>query len=110
MSNPSVSNSGSAPSGNAQKKVVVERAATTEITVNKNGSHVNKPASVELDFNIVDELKRTQGSISLFELAKIAQFRNEIINSLSGRMPNLPHQFITNIETQDSTVDGSAIG
>lgn len=109
LSNPSPSTSGSASSGNMSKKIVAEKATTTNITVHKNDSHVNKPTGVELDFSIVDELKWTRASISLFELEKIAQFRNEIVNSLPRRMPNLPQQFIMSIDTQDSVGDGSAI-
>ena len=55
-------------------------------------------------------MKWTRASISLFELAKIAQFQNEIVNDLPGRMSNLSQQFVSSINTQDSTIDGSAIG
>ena len=72
--NPSPLTSGSAPLGSSSKEIVAEKATTTDPIVNKTNSHVNKPASVELEFSIVDELKQTQASISLFELAKIAQF------------------------------------
>lgn len=70
--NLSPSTSGSACLGCSSKKIVAEKAMTTDTIVNKSDSHVNKPASLVLDFSIVDELKWTQSSISLFELAKIA--------------------------------------
>lgn len=110
QSNPSVSNSGSTTSGNTQKKTATYKVVTIDITISKNNPPVNKTTNTELDFNIVDELKRTRASISLFKLAKIAQFQNEIVNSLPGKGPNLPQQPITSINTQDSSVDGSTIG
>ena len=64
--NPSPSTSGSALLGSPSKKTMEEKAMKTNTIVNKTNSHVNKPASVELDFIIVDELKWTRGSISLF--------------------------------------------
>ena len=47
---------------------------------------------------------------SLFELAKITQFRNEIVNALLGKVPNIPQQLIMSIDIQDLVVDGIAIG
>ena len=69
---------------------MIDKAVMTNVVVNKNHSPVNTTANVELDFSIVEELKRTQASISLFELAKITQFRNGIVNALLGKMPKLP--------------------
>ena len=86
----SPSTSGSVPLVNSSKKTVVDKATTIDPIVNKTDSHVNKPINVDLDFSIVDELKQTRSNVSLFELAKIDQFQNEIVNSLLGRTPNLP--------------------
>ena len=59
QSNPFVSNSKSTSSGNTQKKIVEEKAVTTNIIVNKNNPPVNKTASAELGFSRVDELQWT---------------------------------------------------
>ena len=57
----------SIPKPDPPKKVIVSSPATSDSTVTKN----NKSIFLVLDFSIVDELKRTRVSISLFELAKI---------------------------------------
>jgi hypothetical protein len=88
--NPFVSNSRSTASGNTQKKIVADEEVTTDITISKNNPPVNKTTNVELDFSIVEELKRTRSNISLLGLAKIDQFQNEIVNSLPGKGPNFP--------------------
>lgn len=82
----------------------------TNVAVNKNLLPVNTTANVELDFSIVEELKRTRASILLFELAKIMQFHNEIVNALPEKMPKIPQQLMTSIDIQDSVVEDTAIG
>ena len=94
----------------SQRNNVPDKTVAATKTVNKKSSPVNIDDNVELGFSIIDDLKRTQASISLFELAKIAQFRNEIINALLGKMPKIPQQLITSIHVQDFVVDVVAIG
>lgn len=94
----------------SQRNNAVDKTAATNQIVNKKSSPVNTGDNVELDFSIAEDLKRTRASISLFELSKIAQFRNEIVNALPSRVPKIPHQLITNIHIQDSAIDGVAIG
>lgn len=96
--------------GTYKKKIVIDKAVTTNVDVNKNHSHVNTTANVELDSSILEELKRTRASILLFELAKITQFRNEIVNAMSSKMSKLPQQLITSIDIQYSVVEGVVIG
>ena len=92
------------------KKNTADKVVTTNTTINKNPLHVNTISTVELDFSIVEEIKRTWASISLFELGKIAQFRNEIVNVLPRKMPKILQQLITSIDIQDSVFYGAAIG
>ena len=94
----------------SQRNNVPDKTVAANKNVNKKSSPINTDDSLELEFSIVDDLKRTRASISLFELAKIAQFHNEIINVLPGRMPKIPQQLITSIHVQDFAIDGVAIG
>ena len=87
--NPSPLTNVSVPLVNPSKKTMADKSTTTDPIINKIDSHENKSINLELDFSIVDELKWTRASISLFELAKIAQFRHEIVNALPGIMLNL---------------------
>ena len=73
----------------SQRKNTHDKEVTTNITVNKKNSPVDTDVILEIDFSIREYLKRTGASISLFELAKIAQFWNEIVNALPGRMPKI---------------------
>lgn len=57
QANPYVSNRGSTSSRNTQKKTMMDKAVTNDITISKNNPHVNKTTIVELHFNIVNELK-----------------------------------------------------
>lgn len=86
--NPSPLTSVSVPLVNPSKKIVADKAMTIDPIVNKTDSHENKSINVELDFSMVDELKWTWANISLFKLAKIAQFWNNIVNVIPCRMLN----------------------
>ena len=89
---------------------MIDKAVMTNVVVKNNPLLINTTANIELDLSIVEELKWSWASISLFELAKIAQFRKEIVNVLPRKMPKLPHYLITSIDIQDSLVEGAAIG
>ena len=89
--NPSTTTNTSDTPECSQRKNVPDKAVTTNITVNKKNSPKDTDVILELDFSIVEDLNRIWVSISLFELAKIAQFQNEIVNALPGRMPKI-HQ------------------
>lgn len=58
----------SVPKTNLPKKNVIRKTTASDPTINKNDPLVNKSINIDLDFSIVDELKMTQASISLFEL------------------------------------------
>lgn len=99
QTNPSpyiMNNTNDTPKG-LRRKNMPDKEVTTNTTINKKNPPVNTTTSIELDFSIVEDLKRTRARISLFKLAKIAQFRNEIVNALPGKMTRIPQQLITNI-------------
>lgn len=87
------------PETNLPKKIVIKKTTASDPTISKTDPHVNKSITVDLNFSIIDELKKTQASISLFELAKIAQFKNEIVNAIPSRTPKLPQQSISSIDS-----------
>ena len=90
QTNPSPTiNANDAPKS-SQRNNAPDKIVTTNKFVNKKSSPVNTNNSLKLDFSIVEDLKRTRASIPLFELAKIAKFRNEIVNALLGMMPKIP--------------------
>ena len=72
QTNPSPTIDGSDAPKSSQRNHAPDKTVTENTIVNKKSSHANTDDSVELDFSIVEDLKRTQTSISLFELAKIA--------------------------------------
>ena len=108
--NPSPTIDASDAPKSSQRNNAPDKTIATNNIVNKKRSLVNMDDSLELDFRIVEDLKRAWASISLFELSKIAQFHNDIINVLLDRMPKIPQQLITSIHIQDFDVDGVAIG
>ena len=92
QTNPSPSvtkNTNNTPEG-SQRKNAPNKSVTTHTIINKKNPAINTTASIELDFSIVEDLKRTRASISLFKLAKIVQFQNEIVNALLGKMSKIP--------------------
>ena len=88
--NPSPTIDASNAPESSQRNNAPDKTVVANKIVNKNSSPVNIDDNVELDFSIVEYLKRTRASISLFELANIARFCNEIINVLPGKMPKIP--------------------
>jgi hypothetical protein len=61
----------SVPKTNSPKKIVISKTIASDPTISKIDPLVNKSITIDLDFSIVNELKRTRASISLFELGKI---------------------------------------
>ena len=90
QTNPSVRINTSDALESSQRNNAPDKTVATNKIVNKKSSPINKDDSLELVLSILEDLERTQASISLFELGKIAQFHNEIINALPGKMPKIP--------------------
>ena len=91
------------------KKSVPSKLAIAEPVVDKATKPIDKTSPRNLDFSIVDELKNTRASISLFEITEIAQFIDEIVNTLLEKAPNLPKDLISNLDILKPQIEGSMI-